>query len=126
MTGSLASPQDRLHIAVSSLTGYQLVVLTGDIDVSTHARFDEAMTRALAAAAGALIIDLTEVVSCGSHAINTLVRLRHQARASGLTIVLVGVHGRVAKLLRMTQLDGEFYQRPDLPTTIRWLETGTR
>lgn len=126
MTDGRKEPDHRLSVTIRALAGYILAAVDGDIDFATHTRLDDELTTALAATATALIIDLTQVGFCDSSGLNTFSRLTRQARARGISVILVGVHGRVANVLHMTRLDTAFHLRPDLETAIRWLEDGTR
>ncbi len=125
MSDGPSHSQERLLITIRPLVNHMLAVLSGEIDFSTHARLEDELGTALSTTTSALIIDLSEVAFCDSSGLNTLARLQREARARGVSIILVGLQGRVAHVLAMTRLDSVFYRQPDLQTAIRWLETGS-
>src|SRR6266496_2048094 len=109
-----ATPPRHLAIRIDRLADYMLATLAGEIDFSTHERLEEQLGGALAATQAALIINLADVGFCDSSGLNTFAHLLRQARARGVSIVFIGVRGRVATVLEMTRLREALYVQPDL------------
>lgn len=118
------TPDDGLSVRVSPLLAYALATLEGSIDFGTHALLEARLTESLALTKAALIVDMAEVEFCDSSGLNSFVRIIREARQRGVTLVVVGMRGRVANVFNVTRIAQELYLKPDLETAIRWLETG--
>jgi stage II sporulation protein AA (anti-sigma F factor antagonist) len=114
-----------LLITTSVLGGHTLATLTGEVDFSTQELLHDRLSRALARTRTALIVDLANVGFCDSSGLGAFIRLTLEASVHGVTLVLVGVHGRVAGLLATTRMDVAFYIRSDVEAAIRWLDGGS-
>jgi anti-sigma B factor antagonist len=119
------SAENGLTVQVTKLAVYALVTAIGPIDFGTHRLMSERLREALDMTRVAVIVDLSGVDFCDSSGLNALARGASQARARGLTLVAVGLKGRVARLFEVTHLDRALFAHPTLETAVRWLEDGS-
>ncbi len=77
----------------------------GDIDLATAAPLWAVLDGHLAAGRRFLRLDLTDVTFLDATGLSGVTRVHHDALARRGTLVLTGVHLRIAKLLRLTGLD---------------------
>jgi anti-anti-sigma factor len=112
-----------LTIQVSGPARYVVVTLSGEIDFNGHSRLRDELTQALATTRVALIVDLTEVGFCDSSGVNTFVRIARRARERGVSLVLAGMHGRVANVFVILGLGQVFHTHEDVEAAVRWLES---
>lgn len=113
-----------LSIRVDTVISYAVATLEGSIDFGTHGVLEERLTEALTLTRASLIVDMTRVEFCDSSGLSVFARMMRQTRARGVTLVVVGLHGRVAQVFSVTRMDHGMYLHPDLETAVRWLETG--
>lgn len=104
---------------------YTLARIADDITSITYQDVDDALTAALAMTRTALIVDMAQVGDCGSDGLKILARLNLRAVGRGVSIVLTGVHGRVAHLLGATSPSRGIPIRMDPSSAARWLDQGT-
>jgi anti-anti-sigma factor len=81
------------------------VRVTGDLDLSTGPAVWAILRSHLAAGRDYLRLDLSGVGFLDASALSGIAELHHAALARRGTLVLTGVSGRVARLLRLTGLD---------------------
>jgi anti-sigma B factor antagonist len=83
----------------------QLVALAGRLDVTGAAAARDALHAALAAGAGALVVDLSAVELLDATGLGMLVASHRRARVAGRRLVLRDAAPRVARLLWLTRVD---------------------
>ncbi|MBO2452146.1 STAS domain-containing protein [Actinomadura barringtoniae] len=120
------SVQDGLTVQVTKLAVYALVTAVGSIDFGSHRTMSDRLHDALDMTRVAVIVDLSGVDFCDSSGLNSLARGASQARARGLTLVAVGLQGRVERLFAVTHLDRALFAHPTLEDAVRWLEDGSQ
>ena len=84
------------------------VGLRGEFDISTAARFEEALRRAEAEEPGTVVIDLSELDFMDSTGLRGLVGADARAREARRRLVLVRGNDMVQRVLRLTRLDERF------------------
>ncbi|GII05731.1 STAS domain-containing protein [Planobispora takensis] len=95
-----------------------IVVLSGELDATTSPRLDKVLAEALAAGRMRLIIDARALAFCDSSGLRTLlIGLRH-AFAAGGWLGLVGVHGVLERIMRITHLYEAFPVHADLAAAL--------
>lgn len=119
------SGEDGLTVQVTKLAVYALVTAVGPIDFGTHRKMTDRLMEALEMTRVAVIVDLSGVDFCDSSGLNALARGASQARARGLTLVAVGLQGRLERLFAVTHLDRALFAHSSLESAVRWLEDGT-
>jgi anti-anti-sigma factor len=77
----------------------------GDIELSTAAPLWAVLDGHLAAGRRFLRLDLTDVTFVDATGLSGVTRVHHDALARRGTLILTGVHTRIAKLLEVTGLD---------------------
>ncbi|GAA4151003.1 STAS domain-containing protein [Actinomadura keratinilytica] len=118
------STDPELTVEITEQGGYSLVVPAGSIDFHTHPALDEHLARAIDPTGLAVIADMSGVTFCDSSGLAVFARARRRADARGVTMVIVGMPGRVERVFSVTGLDRAFCRRPGLRTAPHWLETG--
>jgi anti-sigma B factor antagonist len=83
------------------LSGAPGVVVRGEVDIGTVAKLSEALDEAVRESAGALVVDLREVVFLGSSGLTALVRARAQLGREERALVLVCPPGPVRRLFEV-------------------------
>jgi anti-anti-sigma factor len=98
----MSSPFD---LTLSEQTGAVHVTLTGELDISTAPRLEEAMRRAEAELPGLLVIDLSQLDFMDSTGLRLLVTADERARAGGRRLVLIRGNDMIQRVLHLTRLD---------------------
>jgi anti-sigma B factor antagonist len=105
----VAADSADLSIQVDHLGPHPVVRLSGDVDVESSPALTETLTTVQAGlGAEPLVLDLTEVEFLDSSGLGVLVAAHQRASLQGGTLVLAGLHPRVAKVLRITKLNKVF------------------
>lgn len=89
----------------TTLVDGQLVALTGRLDVLGAGVAREALHDAVAAGAGALVVDLSGVELLDATGLGVLVGTHRRARLAGRRLVLRDATPRVARLFMLTRID---------------------
>jgi len=79
--------------------------VTGDLDLASVPGFRRAV-RSMAVPSGRVVVDLTGVEVLDSTGIGLLLGARRRIRQAGATLMVQCREGRVAELLRATEVDG--------------------
>lgn len=109
-------PPDDISLTVTAAEGgtWAIVSVRGEIDVSTASSLETAVRDCLASS-GRVIIDLSGVRFMDSTGLNVLIRAQSESNDGSAGVLrLAGVPDRVAKLLRLTQLDSVFAVFPSV------------
>jgi anti-anti-sigma factor len=93
-----------LTVDVSRMPTEAVVVLAGEIDVSTVGRLSGAVERLLTDPPPRIVLDLAGVSFCDSQGLGTLVALSQKARFSQSVLVLVNVRDFLLRVLDITGL----------------------
>lgn len=93
-----------MELTLSTHRGLETVTtaVSGDIDLSNADDLEQHLAENIASDAGAVALDLTEVLFIDSAGINTLVTARRRADELGKTFRVTGASGLVRELLEMT------------------------
>ena len=112
MTGERA-----LKLTAESRSGYLQVAVAGDIDIASAGTLHAFLARRLctAAAAGGLVVDLSEVRFIDARGLRALLRARHMAADLQIPFALGGPAPCVSRLLKLTGLRGHFTIAPSEP-----------
>jgi anti-anti-sigma factor len=95
-------------LAVHRVTGADLVLVAGELDLDNAQALYCALCGALDRSAKNLTVDLRGVGFCDCSGLNALLRLRHRALAQGKTISVQGACPEVERLLAMTHTQSLF------------------
>jgi anti-sigma B factor antagonist len=117
-------PADGMSVQVDRLSVYAVVTVEGSIDFGTHERLAERLTEALALTEAAVIMDMAAVSFCDSAGLRVFARAIRETRMRGMSLVVTGLHGRVANVFSMTGLQQEMFVQSDVDSAVSWLETG--
>jgi anti-sigma B factor antagonist len=84
-----------------------LVVVTGDVDYTHVGELETALEHEIGRSTGPLdlVVDLTAVPYCDSCGMRVLLGASQRVAAGGGAFGLRGVHGQVARALKLTGLD---------------------
>ncbi|MEU8173538.1 STAS domain-containing protein [Microbispora hainanensis] len=95
--------EHELQITKDVLPALTMLVLRGTLDYTTHARFQRHADDVFREQPPpALIIDLSELEFCDSSSLSALIAIRRKFPDPDASLVLVGVNGRMARLLELT------------------------
>jgi anti-sigma B factor antagonist len=105
----VATDSADLSVQVDHLGPHPVVRLSGDVDLESAPALTETL-RAVLDTIGTkpLVLDLTEVEFMDSSGLGVLVGAHQQAAVQGSSLILAGLHPRVAKILRITKLHKVF------------------
>lgn len=93
-----------LTVDVSRMATEAVVVVAGEIDVSTVGRLSGAVDKLLTDPPPRIVLDLDGVSFCDSNGLGTLVALSQKARVAQSVLVLVNVHDFLLRVLDITGL----------------------
>ncbi|MGW6983986.1 STAS domain-containing protein [Streptomyces sp. NPDC054932] len=114
---------ERFTVAVEAVDGAVVLALAGELDHDTAQPLREALDTALAPGRR-LLIDLAGLGFCDSTGLNVLLTSRLAAQETGASLELVGLHGPVARMFRITGADGVFPVHRDVPQALRTTRGG--
>ena len=98
----MASP---FEVTIEEHGGAVYARLTGELDISTAPRLEEALLRAEADGPALLVIDLSELGFMDSTGLRLLIGADGRAREAGRRLVLIQGNEMVQRVLRLTRLD---------------------
>ncbi|MFJ7591654.1 STAS domain-containing protein [Streptomyces sp. NPDC097617] len=108
----------RFTVAVEAVDGAVILALAGELDHDTAQPLRDALDTALTPGRR-LLVDLAALGFCDSTGLNVLLNSRLAAREAGASLELVGLHGPVARMFRITGADGVFPIHPDVTEALR-------
>jgi anti-sigma B factor antagonist len=84
---------------------YRVLVLSGEIDMHTAPALHEQIFDLIEEDRRPLVVDLTGISFCDSAGVNIAAAARKYAVSRDVMLAVVGLHGRVDKIFRMTGMD---------------------
>jgi anti-sigma B factor antagonist len=102
-----------------------LIQVNGAINAYSASAVGEAIQSLIADGVKHLVIDLTSVDAIDSSGLGTLVGNARSMTSAGGSISLVGMTGRLRRMLSVTNLDGYFIIRDDVDEALKDLESQT-
>lgn len=119
-----------LEVRISALGRHTLVTLEGEVDVTNSASLADRLAALLAQAAplnganggtphAAVIVNLPDLTWCDTTGLGTFVMTARRARETGVSFVVTGARGRVARILHLTGLEKAPWVRPELADAVR-------
>ncbi|WP_439681274.1 STAS domain-containing protein [Embleya sp. MST-111070] len=81
------------------------VDLRGELDLDSAASIEPTLTALARTGPAELRLDLGALVFCDTSGINLFLRLRHRCAQAHTRLVLTGVHGQPARVIRLVGLD---------------------
>ena len=97
-----------LRIESSAEGRTSCLALVGELTCATVPRFDDEVRRAVCATRPHLLVDAARLHFCDSVGLSALLGAHRRATAHGGGLVLRGVHGTLARALRITGLEAVF------------------
>ena len=94
-----------LNVTTRSESQCTVVAAVGEVDVFTAPTLDEALSAAIGAGGGCIIVDLSGVDFLDSTGLSVLVKALKRIREAGGSLDVVVSADRVAKVFRLTGLD---------------------
>jgi anti-sigma B factor antagonist len=88
--------------------GYQVVSVTGELDIATAEQAYSFITEVIDGRPAPVTIDLSGVTFCDASGLGALARLARHARAAGRQLMLTSARPSVLKIMRITGLDRAF------------------
>jgi anti-sigma B factor antagonist len=106
--------------------GVQVLRVSGEIDLHSVPRFQDALEKAVAAAqrdeasssAGVLVVDLSELGFMDSMGLGTLIGSTEEFREGGGEVRLVVLGGEVMRVLEVTGMGEALRVYPDVPSAV--------
>jgi anti-anti-sigma factor len=95
-------------LSVLSRPGLTIARLEGDLDIATAPSLRERLLGVLGPGVRLLIIDLSGVSFCDAAGLAVLISVQRRTIARGIIVRLAAPRPQLAKLLRITGLDGSF------------------
>ena len=86
----------------------QLVVASGELDISATPRLSTVLAISSASPGGRLVLDLSDVAFIDSTALGTILKAAAQLDEAGTSLAVVAPDGPVRRLLEMTNLTQRF------------------
>ncbi|MFD3694846.1 STAS domain-containing protein [Streptomyces sp. NPDC058646] len=108
---------ERFTVAVRTVDGAVVVELAGELDHDTAQPLRDVLESSVPAG-GLLLVDLTDLGFCDSTGLNVLLHGRLTAQEAGAGLELVGLHGSVARMFRITGADGVFPVHADVAAAL--------
>jgi anti-sigma B factor antagonist len=102
------APVPLLEIKQRPLRGAPCLALAGELDIAEVPPLEHALDGAIAASAGAFVVDLTELEFLDSSGIRLLLRARALLGREERALVLVCPHGPVRKAIELTGVSDLF------------------
>jgi anti-sigma B factor antagonist len=84
---------------------YRVLALAGEIDMHTAPALRDQIFALIEEDRRPLVVDLTDLSFCDSAGVNIAAAARKHAADHGVMLAIVGLHGRVDKIFRMTGMD---------------------
>jgi anti-sigma B factor antagonist len=99
----------QLELSVrTGANGYQVVSVTGELDIVTADQAYSYITEVIDGRPAAVAVDLSGVTFCDASGLGALARLARHARAAGRQFMLTSARPSVLKIIRITGLDLAF------------------
>ena len=95
-----------------------VVVVEGEIHVSTAPEFSLLLRGMIAAGCPALVLDMTDVVFIDSTGLSVLLNVLRDARQANARLALVCANPTVLRLFEITHLDSTFDIHADRPSAL--------
>jgi len=100
---------DALHLTTSSHEDTVTVAVSGELDIATTEVLRSHLYDVLERGnGGEVVLEVSELSFIDAAGLGTLVAIRRQARHHDATLSLSGIPPAMARLLRITELDGYF------------------
>ncbi|MBX6386351.1 MAG: STAS domain-containing protein [Microbispora sp.] len=100
----------RLCVTVRRDPSHTVLTLGGELDVATAEQMTNAFTAEYEAGRRRVILDVAGLTFCDSYCLGLLLQMQDQCARGGGCLVLVGVGGMLAQVIRMTGLERAFAQ----------------
>ena len=100
--------QEPLRIESSADGRTSCLALVGELTYTTTPQFDDEVRRAVDASRPHLLVDAARLHFCDSVGLSALIGAHRRATALGGGLALRGVHGTLARALRVTGLEAVF------------------
>lgn len=95
-----------LTSSTEALSDSQVMIrVHGELDMATGDTFRHLIRSTIAAGHSNMVVDMSGVAFCDSEGLSALVDATRHAETAGGLLTLVGLHPRVAKVIRITCLD---------------------
>jgi anti-sigma B factor antagonist len=98
----------RLETSTRQADGFEVLDVTGEIDVYTAPQFKEAVNSIIAAGQKDLIINMARVTYMDSSGFGTLLSATKRLRPEGGTVNLVACNSAIERMLKITRLNTVF------------------
>lgn len=97
-----------LRLDTATTSGWNVLVLAGELDVASQPRLADAVEDVIAAGANHLVIDMAHATLVDSVGLGSLVSALRRLQEAGGDLRLTGIRPNVARVLAITQLDRVF------------------
>lgn len=106
--GGIALENIRLETSTRQADGFEILDVSGEIDVYTAPQFKEAVNSIIASGQKDLIINMAQVSYMDSSGFGTLLSATKRLRPEGGTVNLVAVNSAIERMLKITRLNTVF------------------
>ncbi len=94
-----------LHLRLMDRTGYRVLLVTGELDLSTAGQLQNRLADVIQGSATPLVVDLEGVRFCDSSGLSAAVAAERLAAKHGVWLAFANARPAVAKLFQITNLD---------------------
>ncbi|MCP3802356.1 STAS domain-containing protein [Allokutzneria sp. A3M-2-11 16] len=108
-----------LDVRWSTVNGWQVLSLAGEVDVSRQDELYEELSEALRTASARVVLDLTKVSYIDSSGLSAIAVANREAQEAGALFRVAGSGGFVTRLLRTTGLDTVLDLHPTVEAAAR-------
>jgi anti-sigma B factor antagonist len=103
-----------LSVQVAERGGWTVVLVGGEVDLTTAPKLREQLLRLIADGKRHLVVDLAGVDFCDSTGLGVLIGTAKRARADGGDVEVSGLTPGLVRLFELTRLDQAFAIHADL------------
>jgi anti-sigma B factor antagonist len=101
-----------LHISTRDLAAARIVILEGELDMSTAQEFEEKTSQAVQDLQGDLVLDIEKLSFVDSSGLAVIIGLHQKLHSLGWMLIISTPTPNVRRLLRITGLDEMLIIRP--------------
>ncbi|NRQ30265.1 STAS domain-containing protein [Nonomuraea sp. NN258] len=120
--------EQRLEISVGAAPLGAILTLRGALDMVTRSRLKDELDRAVCTLPDPpmMVLDVSGLTFCDSSGLSLLIAAWKKVEHCGGSLALIGVHGRLDRILRLSGLDRVLPSYPTLAEAERGMWAATR
>ena len=111
-------PDVELNVSTASQEGHAVVTATGELDLYTAPRLQNALAGLLRDQPGHVVVDMSGIDFCDSTGMNVLLSAHKRLKERGGTLELAAPRPAVKRILQVTGLDSVFTVTDAVPAAL--------